>query len=51
MVCLLVPIRTASVTVNLWLSGFSVREVKGDVRMKCKYCEKSFTKEIVSANF
>ena len=32
-------------------SGFSVREVKGDVRMKCKYCEKSFTKEIVSANF
>jgi len=32
-------------------SSFSVREVRGDVRMKCKYCEKSFTKEIVSANF
>ena len=32
-------------------SCFSVREAKGDVRMKCKYCEKSFTKEIVSANF
>jgi len=29
-------------------SRFSVRQVHGDVRMKCKYCEKSFTKEIVS---
>ena len=32
-------------------SSFSIREVNGDVRMKCKYCEKSFTKEIVSAHF
>ncbi|MGL5285192.1 aspartate carbamoyltransferase regulatory subunit [Aeromonas sp. RU39B] len=30
---------------------FKVREVKGEVRMKCKYCEKSFTQDIVSALF
>ncbi|QFI55942.1 aspartate carbamoyltransferase regulatory subunit [Aeromonas simiae] len=32
-------------------SHFAVREVKGAVRMKCKYCEKSFTQDIVSALF
>lgn len=32
-------------------SHFSVRAVKGEVRLKCRYCEKSFTQEIVSANF
>ena len=32
-------------------SYFRVREVKGAVRMKCKYCEKSFTQEIVSERY
>lgn len=32
-------------------SYFTILAVKGDVRMKCKYCEKAFTKEIVSADF
>ena len=29
-------------------SHFSLREHKGDVRLKCKYCEKSFSKDIVA---
>ncbi|MCD8548038.1 MAG: aspartate carbamoyltransferase regulatory subunit [Aeromonadaceae bacterium] len=33
------------------LSSFKIRAVRDEVRMKCKYCEKSFTKEIVSAHF
>ena len=32
-------------------SYFRVREVKGAVRMKCKYCEKSFTQDIVSERY
>lgn len=32
-------------------SSFHIRAVREEVRMKCKYCEKSFTKEIVSAHF
>lgn len=32
-------------------SGFRIKAVGTEVRMKCKYCEKSFTKEIVSAHF
>ena len=32
-------------------SYFRVREVKGVVRMKCKYCEKSFTQDIVSERY
>ena len=27
---------------------FSLREHEGDVRLKCKYCEKSFSKDIVA---
>ncbi|GAA4501062.1 aspartate carbamoyltransferase regulatory subunit [Pseudaeromonas paramecii] len=32
-------------------SSFRIRAMRDEVRMKCKYCEKSFTKEIVSAHF
>ena len=32
-------------------SHFTVRDVNGVVRLKCRYCEKSFSKEIVSASF
>ncbi|PJG59880.1 aspartate carbamoyltransferase regulatory subunit [Aeromonas cavernicola] len=32
-------------------SYFRVREVKGVVQMKCKYCEKSFPQEIVSERY
>lgn len=32
-------------------SRFSVRSVDGEVRLKCHYCEKSFTKEIVGDAF
>lgn len=32
-------------------SHFGVRSVDGEVRLKCHYCEKSFTKEIVSDSF
>jgi aspartate carbamoyltransferase regulatory subunit len=32
-------------------SLFSVRSVKGEVRMKCHFCEKSFTKEIMNDSF
>ncbi|OEF28431.1 aspartate carbamoyltransferase regulatory subunit [Vibrio rumoiensis] len=29
-------------------SSFSVVEKKGDIRLKCKYCEKSFSREIMT---
>lgn len=32
-------------------SHFGVRSVDGEVRLKCHYCEKSFTQEIVSDDF
>ena len=32
-------------------SHFTVRDVNGVVRLKCRYCEKSFSTEIVSASF
>ena len=32
-------------------SRFGVRSVQGEVRLKCHFCEKSFTKEIVSDAF
>lgn len=32
-------------------SHFTVRDANGVVRLKCRYCEKSFSKEIVSASF
>ena len=32
-------------------SRFSVRSAQGEVRLKCHFCEKSFTQEIVSDAF